>query len=91
MRHGAAPAPETRGQPVDPRWEQSGELMRIGHDVMRLAAKLACVAVVVSVVFPLGIMIFPYVADDFGSLPFSALEAVVSTTIGFGIYAAFFG
>jgi hypothetical protein len=65
--------------------------MGFSHDVLRLAARLACVALVVSVVFPLGVLVFPYVADDLGSLSFSAVEAVVSTTIGFGIYAAFFG
>jgi hypothetical protein len=59
--------------------------------LLRLAARLACVALVVSVVFPLGKELFPYVADEFGSLSFSAVEAVVSTTVGFSIYAIFFG
>ena len=59
--------------------------------ILRLAARVACVALVVSVVFPVGRMLFPYVATDLGSLQFSALEAVLSTTVGFGIYAAFFG
>jgi hypothetical protein len=62
-----------------------------GQDYLRLAARLACVALVVSVVFPVGKVLFPYVADEFGSLPFSAIEAVVSTTVGFSIYAVFFG
>ncbi len=59
--------------------------------LLRLAARLACVALVVSVVFPLGSMVFPYVADDVGHVPFSALEAVLSTSIGFSLYGAFFG
>jgi hypothetical protein len=59
--------------------------------IIRLAARLACVALVVSIVFPLGRMVFPYVAGELGILQFSALEAVLSTTVGFGIYTAFFG
>ena len=59
--------------------------------LLRLAARLACVALVVSIVFPLGRVLFPYVGAEFGVLQFSALEAVLSTTIGFGIYTAFFG
>lgn len=59
--------------------------------MMRLAARLACVALVVSVVFPLGRMLFPYLGGELGAMQFSALEAVVSTTVGFGLYTAFFG
>jgi hypothetical protein len=53
--------------------------------------KLACVAAVVVIVFPLGMMLFPYVADDMGGAPFKTLEAIVTTTLGFGLYAALFG
>ncbi len=59
--------------------------------LLRLAARVACVALVVSVMFPLGRMLFPYVGGELGAMQFSALEAVVSTTLGFGIYSAFFG
>jgi len=59
--------------------------------LIRLAARVACVALVVSIVFPVGRMLFPYVGAELGSVQFSALEAVLSTTLGFGIYAAFFG
>jgi hypothetical protein len=59
--------------------------------MMRLAARLACVALVVTVVFPLGRMLFPYLGGELGAMQFSALEAVVSTTVGFGLYTAFFG
>jgi hypothetical protein len=65
--------------------------MTNNQDLIRLAAKIACVAVVVSVVFPLGRMLFPYVGDDLGSLSFSAIEAILATTLGFGIYSAVFG
>jgi hypothetical protein len=53
--------------------------------------KLGCVAAVVVVVFPLGMMLFPYLTDDMGGTPFKTLEAVLSATLGFGLYAALFG
>lgn len=53
--------------------------------------KLACVAVVVVIVFPLGMMVFPYIADEIGGTPFKALEAMVSATLGLGLYTALFG
>jgi hypothetical protein len=70
---------------------QGGEEMVTDPRLMRLAARLACVALVVSIMFPLGRMVFPYVAEELGTMQFSALEAVLSTTVGFGIYTAFFG
>jgi len=70
---------------------RGGYLVRENTGLLRLAARLACVALVVSVVLPLGNLLFPYVADDIGSFSFSAIEAIFSTTLGFGIYAAAFG
>ena len=61
------------------------------NGVVRLAARLACVALVVSVVFPAGRLVFPLVADELGSLPFSAVEAILSATLGYSLYATFFG
>ena len=52
--------------------------------------KLMCVALVASLVFPMGRMVYPYVAHEIGNLPFGAIQAVFSATLGFGIYAAFF-
>lgn len=52
--------------------------------------KLMCVALVASVVFPMGRMIYPYVAHDIGDVPFGAIQAVFSATLGFGIYTVFF-
>ena len=71
----------------------------MNQSLLKLAARLACVALVVSVVFPLGRILFPYVGAEFGILQFTfyagarlvQLEAVLSTTVGFGIYTAFFG
>jgi hypothetical protein len=52
--------------------------------------KLMCVALVTSVVFPLGRMVYPYVAHDIGDLSFGAIQAIFTATLGMGIYAVFF-
>jgi hypothetical protein len=57
----------------------------------RLATQLACVGVVVCVVFPLGQMAFPVVADVVGELPFATFEAVATAALGFGLFEALFG
>ena len=56
-----------------------------------LLNRLMCVALIVAVVFPLGRMLFPLIGTDIGETPFGAIEAVVSTSLGFGLYAALFG
>ena len=53
--------------------------------------RLMCVALVVSLIFPAGRMLFPLIAHDIGTTPFGAIEAVVSTSLGFGLYVALFG
>ncbi|HXW27279.1 MAG TPA: hypothetical protein VEK73_21210 [Xanthobacteraceae bacterium] len=55
-----------------------------------LILKLMCVAMVTSVVFPMGRMVYPYVAHDVGDLTFGAIQAVFAATLGMGIYAVFF-
>ena len=52
--------------------------------------KLMCVALVTSVVFPLGRMVYPYVAHEIGGLSFGAIQAIFTATLGMGIYAVFF-
>lgn len=52
--------------------------------------KLLCVALVTSIVFPLGRMAYPYVAHDIGDLSFGAIQAIFTATLGMGIYAVFF-
>ena len=52
--------------------------------------KLMCVALVTSVVFPLGRMVYPYIAQDVGDLSFGAIQAIFTATLGMGIYAVFF-
>lgn len=56
-----------------------------------LFGRLACIALALCVIVPLGRLVFPAVADAIGPTPFNMIEAVVTTTIGFGLYAALFG
>jgi hypothetical protein len=60
-------------------------------EVSRLIARVACVALIVCIVFPLGELAFPVIAATIGDFPFTALEAVVTTTLGFGLFEALFG
>lgn len=54
-----------------------------------LVTKLMCVAAVAAVMLPAGSMLFPYVSGELSGIQFQALEAVVSTTVGFGIFSLF--
>jgi len=56
-----------------------------------LMTKLLCVAMVASIMMPVGREIYPYIAGLLGSMQFDAAEAVVSATLGFAIDAAMFG
>ena len=60
-------------------------------DRKRVLIRLACVALAVCVVVPLGRLVFPEAVGFIGAMPFNAIEAVVTTTLGFGLYAALFG
>jgi len=51
--------------------------------------RLLCVALVASVMLPLGRALFPYVSHELTGMQFQAIEAVVSATVGFGIYSVF--
>ena len=53
--------------------------------------RLACVGLVLILVFPLGQLVFPYMAHALGSLQFGALEAVLTAALGSGLYATLFG
>ena len=53
-----------------------------------MVLKLLCAAFVACLMLPLGSMLFPYL--DVPVLPFTAIEAVLSATLGFGI-AGFLG
>jgi hypothetical protein len=52
-----------------------------------LVTKLLCVAAVAAIMLPLGTVVFPYVSDQMDGMQFQTLEAVLSTSLGFGIYA----
>ena len=56
-----------------------------------LLIRVMCVALVAVLMMPIGRAVFPYIEPHTGELPFDAIEAVLSTTLGFGIYAALFG
>jgi hypothetical protein len=56
-----------------------------------LITKLLCVAMVASVMMPVGREIYPYIAGMLDSMQFDAAEAVLSATLGFAIDAAMFG
>lgn len=49
--------------------------------------KLLCVGLVAAIMLPVGRALFPYVSGELDALQFHALEAVLSATLGFGIYA----
>ncbi len=51
--------------------------------------KLLCVALVAAVMLPFGRMLFPHLGGDISGTQFHALEAVISATLGFGIYGVF--
>jgi hypothetical protein len=59
-----------------------------GHPLVN---KILCVAAVASIMLSLGRIVFPLVDGMIGGLQFDAIEAVVSATLGFGLYAAIFG
>ena len=52
-----------------------------------LIMKLMCVALVAAIMLPAGSMLFPYVSDELSGIQFQTLEAVVSATLGFGLFA----
>jgi hypothetical protein len=49
--------------------------------------KLLYVAFVATVMLPAGHILFPYVSDELSGIQFQAIEAVVSASLGFGIYS----
>jgi len=54
-----------------------------------IIGKLLCIALVAAVMLPLGHLVFPYVSADLSRMQFQALEAVISATVGFGLYGIF--
>ncbi len=56
-------------------------------NIRALLIRLLCVALVAALMLPLGNAIFPYVSHQLDGTQFQALEAVLSATLGFGIYS----
>ena len=54
-----------------------------------ILTKLLYVAFVATIMLPVGHILFPYVSDELSGMQFQAIEAVVSATLGFGIYSVF--
>ena len=52
-----------------------------------LVVKLMCVALVATVMMPVGQVLFPYVSHVLSDMQFQAIEAVLSATLGFGLSA----
>ena len=51
--------------------------------------KILCVGLVAAIMLPVGRVLFPYVSGEMSGMQFQAIEAVVSATVGFGIFAMF--
>jgi len=51
--------------------------------------KLLCISLVAAVMLPVGRLLFPYVSGELSRMEFQTLEAVVSASLGFGIYGLF--
>ena len=56
-----------------------------------LVVKVMCVALVATVMMPVGQMLFPYVSHVLSDMQFQAIEAVLSATLGFGLSAIVVG
>ena len=54
-----------------------------------ILTKLLYVAFVAVIMLPMGRILFPYVSHELTGMQFQAIEAVVSATVGFGIYSIF--
>jgi hypothetical protein len=65
---------------------EQGRIQMIDQGVI---ARVLYVALVAAVMLPFGRMLFPYVSGELSGTQFHAIEAVISATAGFGIYAIF--
>ena len=54
-----------------------------------ILSRLLYVALVAVIMLPVGSVLFPYVSHELTDMQFQAIEAVVSATLGFGIYSIF--
>jgi hypothetical protein len=56
-----------------------------------LVVRAMCVGLVAALMVPIGRALFPYIGHEIGALPFDTIEALVTATLGYGVYAALFG
>jgi hypothetical protein len=56
-----------------------------------LVVKIMCVALVATVMMPVGQVLFPYVSHVLSDTQFQVVEAVFSATLGFGLSATIVG
>ena len=56
-----------------------------------LVVKLMCVALVATVMLPVGEVLFPYVSSVLSDTQFQAIEAVLSATLGLALSAILVG
>jgi hypothetical protein len=56
-----------------------------------LVVKIMCVALVATVMMPVGQVLFPYVSHVLSDTQFRVVEAVFSATLGFGLSATIVG
>jgi hypothetical protein len=68
-------------------YTQGGEQDMANHPVV---TKVLCVALVASIMLPVGRMIFPFIDTAVSGLQFDAIQAVLSASLGFGLHAAIF-
>ena len=57
----------------------------------QILLRVACVMAILCIVFPLGQMVAGDVAEVIGDLSFNAIEAVVTATLGYGLFEVLFG
>ena len=56
-----------------------------------LITRLLCVGLVACIMMPVGREVYPYIESLMDTLKFNTVEAVLSATIGFALYAVMFG
>lgn len=56
-----------------------------------ILGRVLCAVAIAAILMPLGPLVFALLPGWVGHLPFEALEAVVSATLGFGIFSALSG
>ncbi len=56
-----------------------------------ILGRTLCAAAIAALLMPIGPLVFPLLSGWIGHLPFAAIEAAVSATLGFSIFSALSG